>query len=335
VGRLEVGDVAGGTQRRRRLVVIGVPLSPLGHPGRAGGGRGVAAGIAGRQPQPEHLGEGEEGLAVDEEVVLPEPGGGGERGGRVRDDLEDVVAPHRPAKVEDGGAAARVVDLLAVRQNQPLPGRDAPHQGDVVLLPAAVGARHPGRERLRIGEAEAPAESLKQKEKANYVSTSLDRWHDAKNSKLSDSSEAIEPPLNKHDDPAPRANNQSLEPQFPQKAMTPPLAVEHNGLPVLMFVPYFSAKSHTTTHHLTLRLELAILFPLATAVKSIWYSTAFLAVLGEELIGAVPPPLDVDAMTLCIFNSFFLLDAAALKQRRFAYLLFVSFLDLWVTGRRK
>ncbi|EJK64968.1 hypothetical protein THAOC_14239, partial [Thalassiosira oceanica] len=146
VRRLERRDVATGSALRFP------PAAALGHPTAAGGAHGLAP----RESQPVNLGEAEEAPPVDEEVVLAEArlGRHGRRG--VGHDLEHVVAAHRPAEVEHGAARVGVVDLLAVGEDEPLPGRDAPDEGDVVLLAAARRARLPGRDGVGVREAEPP-----------------------------------------------------------------------------------------------------------------------------------------------------------------------------------
>jgi len=51
------------------------------------------------------------------------------------------------------------VHLLPVGEYQSLPGRDGPHERDVVLLPPAGGARLPRGEGVGIREAEAPPDA--------------------------------------------------------------------------------------------------------------------------------------------------------------------------------
>ena len=108
-------------------------------------------------PQFEHLGHLEEGLAVDEEIVLAEAGGGRHGGGGVGHDLEDVVAPHGPGVLELGPPRHGVVHLLAVGQDQLLARGDRPDDGHVVLLPSARRAGLAGLEGVPVGESEAPA----------------------------------------------------------------------------------------------------------------------------------------------------------------------------------
>ena len=110
-----------------------------------------------RESEPVNLREREEAASVDEEIVLSKArlGGHGCRG--VRDDLQHVIPPHGPREVDDGATTRGIVHLLPVCQYQALPGRDAPHEGDVVFLPPAGGPGLPGCDGIGIREAEPPS----------------------------------------------------------------------------------------------------------------------------------------------------------------------------------
>ena len=140
---------------------VGPPRADLRHPptNAAVRANGLPHPRRPRQSEPVDLREGEEAASVHEEVVLPKAGLGGHGGGRVRDDLQDVIAPHGPREVDDGAPARGVVHLLPVGEYQSLPGRDGPHERDVVLLPPAGGARLPRGEGVGIREAEAPPDA--------------------------------------------------------------------------------------------------------------------------------------------------------------------------------
>ena len=79
-----------------------------------------AANSAPSQSQSENLGQAEEGHAVDKEVILAEPGTDVEGGGGVCDDLQDVVACHGPAKLEQLRPADGEVDLLPIGKEETL-----------------------------------------------------------------------------------------------------------------------------------------------------------------------------------------------------------------------
>mmetsp|Transcript_42247 Transcript_42247/g.72142 ORF Transcript_42247/g.72142 Transcript_42247/m.72142 type:complete len:100 (-) Transcript_42247:65-364(-) len=51
------------------------------------------------------------------------------------------------------------MDLLSIRQNQSLPGSDAPYQGDVVLLATARRTGLAGCESVGISEAKTPSDA--------------------------------------------------------------------------------------------------------------------------------------------------------------------------------
>jgi hypothetical protein len=122
-------------------MVAAIARRPIGVALRGEGGTGGTAGTSASAPtpqtQPVHLGKGEEGLAVNIEVVLAEARAGVHRWGGVGNDLEDVVAAHGPAELKHLRSADGEVDLLTVSEEKPLAGGDGPNQGNVMFLTAA------------------------------------------------------------------------------------------------------------------------------------------------------------------------------------------------------
>lgn len=74
----------------------------------------------------------------------------------MRDNLEDVVAPHGPAKVQDGPTRAGVMNLLSVSQDQAFSRRDAPHESDVVFLTTTCRSGLSVCKSFLVGKAEPP-----------------------------------------------------------------------------------------------------------------------------------------------------------------------------------
>ena len=112
--------------------------------------------IRSRQPQPVHLWHGEETHTIDEKVVLPKRGVGVHGRGGIRDDFQDVIAPHGPGKVEYLGATVGVVDFLAVGEDEAFAGCEGPYEGDVVFFAAACGSCFSGCEGVLVCESESP-----------------------------------------------------------------------------------------------------------------------------------------------------------------------------------
>ena len=149
VRHLNGGDVLIAASTRR---AVGVAL-------RGEGGTGwTTAAAATTQTEPVHLGKGEEGLAVDVEVVLAESRASVHRWGGVGNDLEDVVALHGPAEFKHLRSADGEVDLLTVSEEQPLPGGDGPHESNIMLLSTTSSASFTIGQGILVREAEAPGE---------------------------------------------------------------------------------------------------------------------------------------------------------------------------------
>lgn len=152
VRHLNGGNVLIAASTRR---AVGVALRGEGG---TGGTTTAAASAATAQTEPVHLGKGEEGLAVDVEVVLAESRASVHRWGGVGNDLEDVVALHGPAEFKHLRSADGEVDLLTVSEEQPLAGGDGPHESNIMLLSTAGSASFTIGEGILVREAEAPGE---------------------------------------------------------------------------------------------------------------------------------------------------------------------------------
>ena len=72
------------------------------------------------------------------------------------DNLENMIAPHRPGVVDRPVATVGEVDLLAVAENEALAAGDAPDEGDIVFFAAAGGSSLSGSDSLGVGKAKAP-----------------------------------------------------------------------------------------------------------------------------------------------------------------------------------
>lgn len=72
--------------------------------------------------------------------------------------LEHVIPPHGPRKINDGATTVRIVDLLPIRQNEAFTAGNAPDEGDVVLFAAAGRAGFAGGQGVGVGETEAPSD---------------------------------------------------------------------------------------------------------------------------------------------------------------------------------
>ena len=152
VRHLNGGNVLIAASTRR---AVGVALR-----GEGGTGGTTAAASSGATTQTEsvHLGKGEEGLAIDVEVVLAESRASVHRWGGVGNYLEDVVALHGPAEFKHLRSADGEVDLLTVSEEQPLPGGDGPHESNIMLLSTAGSASLTIGQSILVREAEAPGE---------------------------------------------------------------------------------------------------------------------------------------------------------------------------------
>ena len=152
VRHLNGGNVLIAASTRR---AVGVALR-----GEGGTGGTTAAASSGATAQTEsvHLGKGEEGLAIDVEVVLAESRASVHRWGGVGNYLEDVVALHGPAELKHLRSADGEVDLLTVSEEQPLPGGDGPHESNIMLLSTAGSASLTIGQSILVREAEAPRE---------------------------------------------------------------------------------------------------------------------------------------------------------------------------------
>jgi hypothetical protein len=71
-------------------------------------------------------------------------------------DFQDVIPTHRPTKVKDAVATARVVHFLPIGNDDALSGRDRPHQSDIVLFPTAGGSSLSVRNGFLIRKSKTP-----------------------------------------------------------------------------------------------------------------------------------------------------------------------------------
>ena len=172
VRHLNGGDVLIATSTRR---AVGVALRGEGGTGWTTAAAATTA--AATQTEPVHLGKGEEGLAVDVEVVLAESRASVHRWGGVRNDLEDVVALHGPAEFKYLRSADGEVDLLTVSEEQPLPGGDGPHKSNIMLLSTAGSASLTIGQGILVREAEAPGEMISNKTTTKQEGAMVDDEH--------------------------------------------------------------------------------------------------------------------------------------------------------------
>mmetsp|Transcript_29900 Transcript_29900/g.87305 ORF Transcript_29900/g.87305 Transcript_29900/m.87305 type:complete len:663 (+) Transcript_29900:256-2244(+) len=165
-----LGLVCVGAAGPSVLLLDGEAVVVVGLPTTGTGSRASAALVLDHAPSVAAAGldaelidawEAEEAHAVQEQLELLEVRAVAHGRGGVGHDLEHVVAPHGPARLEfaAGGLAHGEVDLLAVHQHQPLAAGEGPDEGDLVLLSAAVGAGAAAGEGLPAGEAEAPTDA--------------------------------------------------------------------------------------------------------------------------------------------------------------------------------
>ena len=124
--------------------------------------------LAPRQPQPINLRKRKEAAPVHEEIVLPESRLGAHGSGRVGHDLQHMIPP-----VDDRAARVGVVDLLTVREEEALAGRDAPDHGDVVFLAAAGRAGLPLATHAKDCSSRPPPMPRSGEVRANAVSSGL------------------------------------------------------------------------------------------------------------------------------------------------------------------
>jgi hypothetical protein len=103
-----------------------------------------------------HLGHGEEGLPINEQIVLTKARIRSHGGRCVTDNLHDVIPFTRPAVIHNSGTSASVVDFLSVHHNLALSGSDRPHDDNIVFFPATICATSAFIESISVGESKAP-----------------------------------------------------------------------------------------------------------------------------------------------------------------------------------
>jgi hypothetical protein len=103
-----------------------------------------------------HLGHGEEGLPVNEEIILTKARIRSHGGRRVTHHLHDVIAFTRPTVIHNSSTSASVMDFLAVHHNLALSGSDRPHDDNIVFFSATICATSALIESISVGESKAP-----------------------------------------------------------------------------------------------------------------------------------------------------------------------------------
>jgi hypothetical protein len=71
-------------------------------------------------------------------------------------DFQDVVPTHRPTKVKDTVATARVVHFLPIGNDDAFSGRDRPDKSDIMLLTTAGGSSLSVRNCFLVRESKTP-----------------------------------------------------------------------------------------------------------------------------------------------------------------------------------
>lgn len=111
------------------------------------------------QTEPVHLRKRKEAPPIHKEIILPKSRLGTHRRRSMSHHLQHMIAPHRPRKINHGTPRITIMNLLSIRQYQPLTRSHAPHHGNVVFLAAACRAGFARGEGVGVGKAEAPADA--------------------------------------------------------------------------------------------------------------------------------------------------------------------------------
>jgi len=149
--------IARTLSRRCRTIggVIVVALATVRQSHRSGRGY-LSTRIIRCHSESVHLGEGKKALSVNEEIVLAKAWRRRQGRRRVSHNLEHVISSHCPAEIEDVTATTRIMDFLAVRQDQAFSGSDTPYQRNVVLSATTGCARFSSRQGLRVAKTKTP-----------------------------------------------------------------------------------------------------------------------------------------------------------------------------------